>query len=62
MEIISFWILLSALVGMFASNYRNRSGFGFFLLSLLLSPLFGFFFALASSKKKPKPLRANSSN
>jgi len=54
MELLLFWIFGAIAVGMFASNYRNRSGFGFFLLSLLLSPLLGILFAVATSKL-PEP-------
>lgn len=41
-----FWILFSVAVGVLAAN-RGRSGFGFFLLSLVISPLLGLIFALA---------------
>lgn len=37
---IFFWVILSIIVGSLATKY-GRSGFGFFLLSLLLSPLIG---------------------
>ena len=47
-EIFILWIVLSIAVGLFASNYRNRSGFGWFALSLLISPLLGFVFAAVS--------------
>lgn len=54
MEIGFFlWIVLSIAAGVFASNHRNRSGFGWFLLSLLISPLLGFVF-VAVSKKLPE--------
>lgn len=33
-----FWLMFSALVGVFASK-RGRSGFGWFLIALILSPL-----------------------
>ena len=36
-----FWIFLSILVGAFASS-KKRSGFGWFFLSLIISPLIGF--------------------
>lgn len=45
MLLIFVWLLFAALVGMFASG-RGRSGLGFFLLSLVLSPLVGFIIAL----------------
>lgn len=47
-EIFILWIALSIAVGLFASNYRNRSGFGWFALSLLISSLLGFVFAAVS--------------
>lgn len=36
------WIILSVCVGVFAHTSKGRSGVGFALLSLLLSPLVGF--------------------
>lgn len=47
MELFLVWFFLSIAVGVYASN-KGRSGFGFFLLSLLISPLIGFIFALAA--------------
>ena len=47
-EMFILWVALSIAVGLFASNYRNRSGFGWFVLSLLISPLLGFVFAAVS--------------
>lgn len=38
MELFLFWIVISVLVGVFASS-KNRSGFGWGLLSLLISPV-----------------------
>lgn len=38
MELFVFWILLSIIVGVAASS-RGRSGFGWFLLSLFLTPV-----------------------
>ena len=48
MEFVLFWIAFSVAVGFFASNYRNRPGFGWFMLSLVISPLLGFVFAAVS--------------
>lgn len=48
MEIFLFWVLLSVAAGFYAANYRGRNGFGWFLLSLLISPLLGFVFAAVS--------------
>jgi hypothetical protein len=47
MEIVFVWLVLAGLVGLFA-NSRGRSGFGFFLLSAVLSPLLGFVIVLVS--------------
>src|SRR5262245_4366601 len=57
MEIFIAWFFLSMGVGLFASNYRNASGFGFFLVSMILSPLIGFLFAVAI---KPRPVKDQS--
>ncbi len=45
------WLLLSILVGVYAHN-KGRTGFVFFLLSIIASPLIGFLFALLA---KPIP-------
>ena len=45
MEWILGWIAFSALAGIIALN-KGRSFFGFFLLSVILSPLFGIVAAL----------------
>ena len=47
MDIAIFWILLAIAVGVWASN-KGRSGFGWFLLAMLLSPLLGFIFCAIS--------------
>ena len=47
-EFFILWFALSIAVGMFASNYRQRSGLGWFVLSLVISPLLGFVFAAVS--------------
>ena len=41
MELILFWIILSALAAVYAGS-KGRSGFGWFCFSFLLSPLIGF--------------------
>lgn len=41
MELILTWLVLSVLVGIFASK-RGRSGSGWFLIAAVLSPLTGF--------------------
>lgn len=45
MEVLFFWLFLSFVAGMIASR-RGRSGIGFFLLSVILSPLVGIIMAL----------------
>lgn len=45
MEIIFIWFVLAVLVGVFADT-RGRSGIGFFLLALVLSPLLVFIILL----------------
>lgn len=48
-----FWVLLAIAVGIWASN-KGRSGFGWFLLAMLLSPLLGFIFcAIAKDLSRP---------
>ena len=41
MEFFIFWFIVSILVAVFAST-KNRSGFGWFLLSLVVSPIISF--------------------
>jgi hypothetical protein len=50
MELILFWFVVSLLVAVFASS-RNRSGFGWFLLSLIISPLITFLFLAILPKR-----------
>lgn len=47
MEIVFVWAVLSSLVGMLA-NSRGRSGFGYALLSFVLSPLIGLIVVLVT--------------
>lgn len=49
MEIFLFWFIMSVVVGVVASS-RGRPGFGYFILSLILSPLIGFILAVALPK------------
>ena len=51
MEIIIPWLVLSIIAGVIASN-KGRSGFGFFLLAVLLSPLIGILAALIAGENK----------
>lgn len=50
MELIVGWLVFAVVVGV-AANSRGRSGFGWFLLSLLLSPLIGIILVLVMPKK-----------
>lgn len=54
MELVIGWAFLAAIVGFMASAY-NRSGFGYFLLALVLSPLIGLIVLLLAGKKKDGP-------
>jgi hypothetical protein len=58
--LIIFWISFSVIVGIVASS-RGRSGFGYFLLSIVLSPLLGLILAVAQpsllkDQATPSPL------
>jgi hypothetical protein len=53
MEIaIGTWLVFCIVVAI-AANARGRSGIGWFLLSLLISPLFGLILVLVLSRKNP---------
>lgn len=54
MEILAFWFVGSIIVGIIASS-RERSGFGYFMLSLLLSPLLIGVLVLAIGKPDGAP-------
>jgi len=47
MEFVFFYLGLSAVVGVVAQCRRNRNGVGWFLLSLLISPLLAGLLVLA---------------
>lgn len=51
MEIVIGWIVFSILAGFIASE-KGRSGPGFFLLSLILSPLFGVLAAIFAARRE----------
>ena len=51
MAIFILWLFLSIVAGIIASN-KGRSGFGFFLLSVLLSPLIGIIAALVAGENR----------
>jgi hypothetical protein len=46
MIIIIFWLILSVVIGVVASN-RGRSGIGWFFLSMLISPVLALLFLIA---------------
>lgn len=50
MEIFFFWLIFSIVVGVAASS-RGRSGFGWFVLSVLISPLLALILVLVLSRK-----------
>jgi hypothetical protein len=50
MEIFIIWLAFSIFAGMVASN-KNRSFLGYFMLSIVLSPLIGFVAALIATDK-----------
>ena len=50
MELFALWIAFSIMAAYVASN-KGRSGFGWFMLSLILSPLIGFIGALIAKSK-----------
>ena len=45
------WLFLAAVVGVFASQRRNRNGFGWFMLAVLISPMLAFLLAAAMATK-----------
>ena len=53
MEIVLGWIVLSVVAGVIAGS-RGRNGGGYFLLSLILSPLVGIILAAAMPVKRPR--------
>lgn len=53
LSILIAWLGLSVLAGVLASN-KGRSGFGFFLLALLLSPLIGLIAAFVAAPNEGK--------
>jgi hypothetical protein len=59
MEFFFFWLVLSILAGAYA-NSKKRSGFGWFLISIVLSPIISFIILaiLANKTTAPKSLEA----
>lgn len=52
MPIIIFWVLFAIIVGAIAGS-RGRSAVGWFLFSILLSPLLGILFVALAPSRKP---------
>jgi hypothetical protein len=59
MELFLFWFMFSIVVGVFAGT-KNRTGFGWFLLSLIISPIITFILVavLPRVSKNPESLEA----
>lgn len=53
MEIVVIWLALAVVAGVIAAN-KGRSGLGFFLLAVLLSPLIGVIAALVARPNTQK--------
>jgi hypothetical protein len=47
------WIILAALVGVFASHRYHRSALGYFGIALAVSPVLGWLLVLALGKRSP---------
>ena len=52
MELFFFWLVLSIVAGIIAAS-KGRTGFGYFFLSLVLSPLVGLILVIALPKHNP---------
>lgn len=50
-EVLAFWFLFAIVVGV-AAGSRGRSGFGWFLLSMIISPLIGLLLVLVLPNRK----------
>jgi|LauGreDrversion4_2_1035121.scaffolds.fasta_scaffold318553_3 hypothetical protein len=59
MEFFLFWLILSIVAGAYA-NSKNRSGFGWFLISIILSPIISLIILaiLSNRTTSPKSLEA----
>lgn len=55
--LVLFWVLFSVAVGVLASN-RGRSGIGWFLLSLLISPILSLLFVAVMKNLSAPPVQA----
>jgi hypothetical protein len=56
LTIIFSWLFFCLIVSVFARQRRNRDGFGWFLFSVIFSPLLGFLL-VACLKSKPEQVR-----
>jgi hypothetical protein len=54
---VFFWVMFAVVVGVFASS-KGRSGFGWGLLSLVISPLLGFLFVAVLPNLKAQAMAA----
>jgi len=50
MEVLIVWLVLAVLVGVLAQS-RGRTGFGWFMVSVMLSPLLGLLIVLVIENK-----------
>lgn len=55
MEIAIFWFIGAIIVGIIAGS-KGRTGFGYFILSLIISPLLAGILVLALGSTKPAPV------
>lgn len=58
MEILFIWLLFAIAVAILASR-KGRSGFGWFLFSVIFSPLIGFLFVLVLGDASPDAIKPN---
>ena len=58
MLIFGLWCFLAVIVGLFASNRRNRNGPAWFLLAVVISPFLAFLI-VAASTSLPTPTIPN---
>lgn len=58
MEVFFIWLLFAIGVGAIASK-RGRSGFGWFIVSAILSPLIGVILVLIMKDLSPRAVAAN---
>jgi hypothetical protein len=59
MEIgVGLWVLLAIAVGLLASRAFGRSGAGWFLLALVLTPLIGLLLFVLPARRRPCPFCA----